>query len=101
MLIYNVTTQITWSIHEEWVKWTKEIYITQAMSSGCFVDYRFVRVLEVDETEGPMYAIQFHAQDKTQYENFIEMHANALSEAARVKWGDRYFSFRSLMEVVN
>jgi hypothetical protein len=100
MLIYNVTTQITWTIHEAWVQWMKEKHIGDVMNSGCFTGYRFVRILEVDETEGPTYAVQFYALDKTQYDNYIELHANALRDDVKDKWGDQYFSFRSLMEEV-
>lgn len=101
MIIYNVTTQVSWSIHENWVQWMKDTHIGDVMRTGCFTEYRFVRVLEVDETEGPMYAVQFYAQDKTQYDNYIELHANALRDDVKAKWGDQYFSFRSLMELVN
>lgn len=101
MIIYNVTTQISWPIHEAWVQWMKEKHIGDVMNSGCFTDYRFVRVLEVDETDGPMYAVQFYASGKTQYDKYIEIHANALRDDVKQKWGDQYFSFRSLMETIS
>ncbi|NCI48510.1 DUF4286 family protein [Sediminibacterium roseum] len=100
MLIYNVTTQISWSIHEAWVQWMKEKHIDDVMNSGCFTDYRFVRILETDETDGPTYAVQFYAAGKTEYDNYIELHANKLRDDVKQTWGDQYFSFRSLMEVV-
>lgn len=83
------------------MQWMKDTHIDDVMRTGCFTDCRFVRVLEVDETEGPMYAVQFHAKDKAQYDHYIATHANALRDDVKAKWGDQYFSFRSLMEVVN
>ena len=101
MILYNVTTQITWQIHEAWVQWMKEKHIDDVMNSGCFTEYRFVRILELDETDGPTYAVQFYALDKSQYDHYITQHADALRDDVKAKWGDQYFSFRSLMEVVN
>jgi hypothetical protein len=101
MFIYNITTKVTWPIHEAWVKWMKEIHIPDIMSSSCFTGNRFMRLLETDEEEGPTYAIQFFAEDKAQYERYIELFAPALRSSSLEKWANDSISFRSLMEVVN
>ena len=51
MYIYNVTIQLVWGIHEDWLQWMKTKHIPEVMATGCFTDFRFVRVLEMDETE--------------------------------------------------
>lgn len=101
MLIYNITTKISWAIDEEWVRWMKEEHIPGIVDTGCFVDHRFVKLLETDETEGPTYATQFYANTRGDYERYIEMHATDLRNSAAAKWGDQFISFRSLMELVN
>lgn len=101
MYIYNVTTKLDWSIHEEWVNWMLEQHIPDVMSKACFTDYKFVRLLETDEAEGPTYAIQYHAADKNSYEQYLSQHAPLLRKEAMDKWGNRFISFRSLMEVVH
>lgn len=101
MFIYNVTIKVNWSIHEAWVKWMRENHIPDVMSKGCFTEYRFVRVLETDDTEGPTYATQYYADSMVKYNVYIEMHAPALRKDSLDKWGDNFIGFRSLMEVVH
>lgn len=101
MYIYNITVKITWPIHEAWVAWMTDKHIPDIMSSGCFTDHRFVRVLETDETEGPTYATQFHAPTKADYDAYIRQYAPALRQDALNRWGNNFIGFRSLMKVVN
>ncbi len=101
MLIYNVTIKITPHIHEAWVSWMQQIHIPDVMSKGCFTEYRFVRVLEIDDSEGPTYATQYFADSKANYNRYIELYAPALRKEALDKWGSNFIGFRSLMQVVH
>lgn len=101
MYIYNVTIQLTWAIHDDWVIWMKEKHIPAVMQTGCFTDFRFVRVLEMDETEGPTYATQYFAATKQDYDQYINQFASELRKDALDKWGNQFVGFRSLMQVVN
>ncbi len=53
MYIYNITTKVHTSIHEAWVEWMKMHHIPQIMATGCFTESQFVRLLELDDSEGP------------------------------------------------
>lgn len=99
--IYNVTTQVDKSIAKAWLKWLTEEHIPQVMKSGCFTNYKVVHLLEIDESEGPTYAIQYAAASKADYNRYLEIYANSLRKQATDKWGDRFISFRSLMEVIH
>ncbi len=101
MFIYNVTIKVDASIHEQWVLWMKEKHIPQVMATGCFVQHQFVRLLEVDETEGPTYAAQYYAESKADYNRYIEVYAPALRQDGANTWGNNFIAFRSLMQVVN
>lgn len=101
MYIYNVTIQLAWSIHDKWVVWMKTKHIPEVMQTGCFADFRFVRVLDVDETEGPTYATQYMAATREHYDRYINEFAGALRQDALNEWGDQFAGFRSLMQVVN
>ena len=101
MIIYNVTLQPTWSIHEAWLKWMKQKHIPDVMATGCFTENRFVRVLEVDEEEGPTYASQYHADTKEDYLRYISEFAPLMRKDVTDNWGDQLSLFRSLMEVVH
>jgi hypothetical protein len=101
MYIYNVTSKVDWSIHDNWVKWMKEVHIPEVMGKGCFTKYHFARLLETDDTEGPTYSVQYHAPSLASYEHYIAKHAPALRKDALDKWGNLFIGFRSLMELVN
>ncbi|MBN9298527.1 MAG: DUF4286 family protein [Filimonas sp.] len=101
MLIYNVTTKIDWQIHDLWREWMLNEHIPLVLGTGCFVKHQFVRILEIDETEGPTYAIQYYTESKAQYNRYNELYAAALRQSALDLWGDRIISFHSLMDIVN
>jgi hypothetical protein len=101
MYIYNITSKIDPSIHENWVVWMKEIHIPEVMATNCFTQYQFVRLLEVDDSDGPTYAIQYMANSKSDYNRYLEIHAPLLSKKSIDAWGNLFIGFRSLMQVVH
>jgi hypothetical protein len=101
MYIYNITSKIDPSIHENWVVWMKETHIPEVMATNCFTQYQFVRLLEVDDSDGPTYAIQYMANSKADYNRYLEIHAPLLSKKSIDAWGNLFIGFRSLMQVVH
>ena len=101
MLIYNVTIKVDWSIHEPWFKWMLDIHIPEMLGTGCFKKHQFVRLLEIDETEGPTYAVQYYAESKADYNRYLEQYAATLREQGTELWDDKYLTFPTLMEVVH
>lgn len=100
MIIYNITVKVEWSVAEEWVQWMKEIHIPGVLNTGCFEKYQFVRLLQVDETEGPTYAIQYYTPLLSKYDYYLQHYAPSLRKQAKDKWDKKYIDFRTLMQVV-
>ena len=101
MIIYNVTIKVHDSIKEEWLAWLKEEHIPDVLSTGCFTDARIFQLLEVDDSEGPTYAIQYNALSKALYNRYIDQFAGIMRQRSFDKWGDKFIAFRSVMQVVN
>jgi len=101
MFIYNVTIKIQESIHEAWLQWLKEVHVPEVLATGCFTNATIVRLLEVDDSEGPTYAIQYVAESKALYNRYIEKFAGILRQKSFDKWGNQFMGFRSLMQVIN
>lgn len=101
MFIYNVTIKVQESIKTEWLRWLREEHIPEVINTGCFKQAVILRLLETDDTEGPTYAIQYHAEAKAMYNQYIEKFAGALRQKSFDKWGDKFIAFRSVMQVVN
>lgn len=100
MIIYNVTIKVEASIAEDWLKWLQEEHIPDVMKTGCFSSYRVVRLLEVDDTEGPTFATQYNANSKADYNRYIQVYATGLRDKSHHKWGNQFIAFRSVMQEV-
>jgi hypothetical protein len=101
MFIYNVTIKVEDAIKEEWLSWLKEEHIPEVINTGCFTQATILQLLEVDNSEGPTYAIQYLAQSKALYNRYIENFAASMRQKSFDKWGDKFIAFRSVMQVVN
>lgn len=99
-IVYNVTAMVQWHIHEVWLQWMQETHIPEVLATGCFTGSRIYRLLEVDESEGPTYTIQYLAAGMESYQQYIEVHSAALRAAGIERWGNQFIAFRSLMEEV-
>lgn len=100
MLIYNVTIKVDESIATDWVQWMRQEHIPNIMDTGCFAEYKMVRLLDIDDSEGPTYAVQYFATTMDDYQQYLRQHAPRIRKESIDKWGDRFIAFRTLMEVV-
>lgn len=100
MLVYNITMKVEPAILEEWIQWQKEEHIPEIMNTGLFDEFKFFRLLEQDETEGPTYVVQYFTSSAERYQQYINVHAPTLRKKAIEKWGNRFVGFRTLMELV-
>jgi hypothetical protein len=101
MFIYNVTIKVQEPIHEAWLQWLKEEHVPEVLATGCFTNATIVRLLDVDDSEGPTFAIQYVAESKALYNRYIENFADILRQKSFDKWGNQFMGFRSLMQVIN
>ncbi len=100
MIVYNVTSKIDWSIHDAWVKWMLDEHIPEVVATGCFTGAQLLKLLEIEEEDGPTYTAQYFAETKQQQEEYVTKHAATLRQKVFEKWGNRTIAFRSIMEVV-
>ena len=100
MIIYNVTTKVRSDIASEWLKWMKDVHVKEILVTGCFTDSKLVKLLEIDEEEGPTYALQLFADSKAIYNQYVEKFAGKMRQQAFDKWGDKFISIRSVMQIV-
>ncbi|MEO5891354.1 MAG: DUF4286 family protein [Ferruginibacter sp.] len=101
MIIYNITIKVDPSIQDEWLAWLKEVHIPDILNTGCFTKANILRLLETDDTDGPTYAVQYHAESKAIYNRYIEKFSVILMQKSFEKWGDHFLSFPSVLQVVN
>ncbi len=98
MILYNVTIKVNWNIHNKWLQWMKEEHMPEMVQTGCFTHFELLRLLEVDEEEGPTYAAQYYADSKAFYNKYIEKFATNMREKGLKKWGTDFIAFRTVMQ---
>lgn len=101
MIIYNVTIQLQHNIEEAWVSWMKETHIPDVMNTNCFEKFQMVKLLEIDETDGVTYAVQYYASNYLNYKYYTENFAKQLQQQSFDEWGNQFIAFRSIMQIVN
>ena len=100
-IIYNVTTKVETSVSADWIRWMQEVHIPEIIGTGCFEKAMILQLTEVDESEGPTFAVQYSAQSKAMYNRYVSSFADGLRKKAEAKWGARIISFRTVLRVVN
>ena len=100
MIIYNVTTKVDHRIATVWLKWMREEHMPAIISTGCFTKATILELIEVDTTDGPTYAVQYQAESKSKYNQYIEQFSDEMRKNALEKWGESVISFRSVLQVV-
>lgn len=101
MIVYNVTIKVTHAIHTDWLQWLQAEHIPEIIKTGCFTKAIILQLMEVDDSEGPTYAVQYIAESKGLYNNYIENHSAVMRQKSFDKWGDQFIAFRSVMKVIN
>jgi hypothetical protein len=101
MIVYNVTIKIDPDIEAEWVSWQIKEHIPEVLATGLFIEHKFFRLLEQEETDGITYVIQYYASSIADYKKYIEEFAAGLRKKAFDKWQNQFIAFRTVMEIVN
>ena len=101
MIVYNVTTKVSHAIKSDWLLWMQQEYIPEVVATGCFTHAVIMHLVELDETDGPTYAIQYHAESRADYNRYIQTFSQEMRRKVAEKWGDQLVAFRTVMHIVN
>lgn len=100
MIIYNITCKVDWSVHGQWLAWVRNEYIPGMLAIELFYHGQLVKLLEADETDGPTYALQFHAQTLENYRQFMTAMRTASLRRQLDRWGEAVVHFGTAMQLV-
>ncbi len=101
MIIYNVTTNIDDTVHDQWLQWMQQKHIPEILATGKFSAARLVKVLIVEEMGGTTYSVQFTTDSKATLEKYYLEDAPKLRQEAMQLFGDKMIAFRTELEVVS
>ena len=101
MYIYNVTTNIQESVHDEWIKWMQEKHIPDVLATGKFLSAKMSKVLVEEDMGGITYSVQFTTTDKETLKKYYENDAPRLREEVQKLFSGKFVSFRTELEVLS
>ena len=100
MYIYNVTTNVEDSIHEEWLQWIQNEYIPEVLSTGKFYKALVSRVQIEEEMGGTTYSIQYTTNSKESLEEFQQKFGEKISQS-NTRFAGKTVSFATELDVVS
>lgn len=100
MIIYNVTTNVEESIHEEWLTWMRDEHIPAMLATGKFTKAIMTRVLVKEEMGGISYSTQYTVANRKVLEQYFKEDAPELRKETD-RFAGKIVSFRTELEVVS
>lgn len=101
MYIYNVTTNIEASVHDEWLQWMQQTHIPDVLATGKFLNAKMSKVLIEEDMGGVTYSVQFMTVDKETLHKYYSEDAARLRDAALNRFPNKFVSFRTELEVIS
>ncbi len=101
MYIYNVTTNVEASVHDEWLEWMKGTHIPEMLATGKFSSAKMCKVLVEEEMGGTTYSVQFTVADKNTLEKYYATEAPKLREDGLKRFPGKFVSFRTELEIIS
>ena len=101
MYIYNVTTNIEESAHDEWLQWIQEKHIPDMLATGKFFNAKLCKVLVEEDMGGVTYSVQYATPDKETLEKYYTEDAPRLREDAAKRFAGKFVSFRTELEIIS
>jgi hypothetical protein len=101
MYIYNVTTNVDESIHDDWLHWMKSKHIPDMLATGKFSVAKMSLVLIEEEMGGTTYAVQYTTDSVETLHTYYKEDAAKLREEAFQLFKDKIVAFRTELKVIN
>lgn len=101
MYIYNVTTNIDDSVHDQWISWMRDTHIPEMLATGKFTHAKMCRVLVAEEMGGTTYSVQYRTADRETLLRYYKEDAPRLREKALQLFADKMIAFRTEMEIIS
>ena len=99
MFIYNVTTNIDATVHDEWLNWIKT-HIIEVLNTGKFTSAKLTEVLVEEEMGGKTYSVQYAASTREDLENYYKFNAPKLQSEGLKRFADKMLTFKTELKIV-
>ena len=100
MYIYNVTSNVDESIHDQWLNWMKTKHIPSMLATEKFSKAKMSQVLIEEEMGGVTYAVQYTTDSLETLEEFYEYHSSKLLSEVKKLFGEKVLMFTTELQVI-
>lgn len=100
MYIYNVTTNIDNSVHQEWLVWINN-HILEVLETGKFISAKLTQVLVEEEMGGVTYSIQYRAKSREDLDSYYRDDAPKLRADGLKQFAGKMVAFRTELKIIN
>ena len=101
MIIYNITTNVDDSVHEQWLDWMQHEHIPEVIATGKFSKARLVKVLIEEDMGGTTYSVQYHIESKIKLQKYYDEDAERLRAKVAALFGNKVVSFRTELQIIS
>ena len=100
MILYNVTVSIDYDIHQNWLKWMKEVHVPNVLATGLFLENKIAKI-HTEEEGGISYSIQYLLKSWEDYHNYKNNYSLELQKEYHAVYGNKSVSFRTVLEILH
>lgn len=101
MIIYNVTSAVEPTVHEQWLQYMMDKHVPEIMATGMFSKIKIVKVLGDEQHHGgTTYSVQYTADSREKLEAYYREHSPAFRAEMQQLFGNSVLQFRTELEIV-
>ncbi len=100
MYIYNVTTNIEDSVHDQWLSWMQKTHIPEMLATGKFTQAKMCRVLVEEQMGGSTYSVQYTTDSKNTLTKYYTEDAPVMRQKSLQLFADKMVAFRTELEII-
>lgn len=101
MIIYNVTSAVDPTIHEQWLKFMLDKHVPEVMATGMFYKIKIVKVLGDEQHHGgATYSVQYSAESREKLDAYYSEHAPRFRAEIKQLFGESVLQFRTELQIV-
>ncbi len=101
MIIFNTTYHVDQEVHDEYIKYIREVFIPNALASGFLYEARLVRIVAQHNEPGTNYSLQFRVKNNDTLDLWLSMAGNQLNKDLVARFGNKVAGFVTLLEEVD
>ncbi|MET6991231.1 DUF4286 family protein [Sediminicola arcticus] len=100
MYIYNVTTNIEDSAHDQWLTWMQKTHIPEMLATEKFTQAKICKVLVEEQMGGSTYSVQYTTDSKETLTKYYTEDAPVMRQKALKLFADKMVAFRTELEII-